>query len=302
MSVVALGSVKASPGVTTTLLALAAVWPADRQLLLIEADPDGGDLAARAGLANEPGLTSLAAAGRRALTASEIDQHVQAIPGGTELVVAPADAEQATHALEILGDRLPSLLAELTDRDVVVDCGRLRPHSPASALFNHADAALLVARPRLDELHHLHARIDQLTTDTPRTELLLIGDEPYPAHEVTSALGLPVIGVLPRDPAAADALNGLTRNPVALRRSALLRHAREIADALIEHLTPTPEAARERFVSGTAPPSIGSDTGEGSVRTDGHRVSSGWAEVLQRTIPTPTSRTSPTPPPAGTGR
>ena len=297
MSVVALASVKAAPGVTTTMLALAAVWPTARRLLLIEADPDGGDLAARAGLTSEPGLTSLAAAGRRALSAVEIDRHVQAISGGTEVVVAPPNAEQAARALVILGDRLPGLLAELTDRDVVVDCGRLRPHSPASALFDRADAALLVSRPRLDELQHLHTRVDQLASTAPRTELLLIGDEPYPADEVAGVLGLPILGVFPRDPAAADALTGLTRTGAGLRRSPLLRHAREIADALVERLTPAAEAARERFVSGTAPPTTGSDVRESSVRTHGHGVSSSWARVLRQAAP---RQTSP-PPPAGTG-
>ena len=44
MSVFAFGSARHSPGVTTSLLALAAAWPADRQVLVIEADPAGGDL------------------------------------------------------------------------------------------------------------------------------------------------------------------------------------------------------------------------------------------------------------------
>ena len=301
MSVVALASVKASPGVTTTMLGLAAVWPAGRPLLLVEADPDGGDLAARAGLSPEPGLTSLAAAGRRALSVGEGDRHVQSLADGTEVVLAPADPEQATRALEILGSRLPDLLVELADRDVLVDCGRLRPHSPASALFTRADHAVLVARPRLDELQHLHARIDRLTTEAPHIELLLIGDQPYSAHDVARAIGLPVLGVLPRDPAAADSLDGLTRSRLGLRRSPLLRDAREVAEALTAHLTAESLATREDSVSETSPPNPGSDRREGSVRTYGHRESSGWADALHRTSTARTTPTSPTPQ-AGAGR
>ena len=45
MAVVALGSVR-SCGVTTLALALAATWPKERRVLLVEADPAGGTLAA----------------------------------------------------------------------------------------------------------------------------------------------------------------------------------------------------------------------------------------------------------------
>ena len=293
MTVIALGSVKASPGVTTAMLALAAVWPEQRPLLLIEADPDGGDLAARYGLRIEPGLTSLAAAGRRALASGEAAKHMQLLSGGLQVVVGPPDAEQATRSLEVLGERLVAALAEFTDRDVLIDCGRLRPGSPATALFAHADAPILVARPRLDELQHLHPRIERLTTERRRPGLLLIGDHPYSADEVARAVGVAVIGVLPTDPPNSDALNGLAHSRGRLQRSPLLRHARGIAEALVAKLTRVDGATRERTVSETAPPSGSSDRREDLVSHNGHGESSGWADALQRTSPTP---------PTGAGR
>ena len=54
MPLIALASVKGSPGVTTTCLALAAAWPARRRLV-IEADPAGGDLGPWLGLPRAPG-------------------------------------------------------------------------------------------------------------------------------------------------------------------------------------------------------------------------------------------------------
>ena len=68
MTVVALASVKGSPGVTTAATALAAAWPTGRQVLLVEADPFGGDLAPRYGSTVTGGLASLFAAARRTLT------------------------------------------------------------------------------------------------------------------------------------------------------------------------------------------------------------------------------------------
>ncbi len=59
MTVVALASVKGSPGVTTAALAMAARWPAGRKVLLVEADPFGGDLAPRYGATVTGGLASL---------------------------------------------------------------------------------------------------------------------------------------------------------------------------------------------------------------------------------------------------
>ena len=44
MPLIALASVKSSPGVTTTALALASVWRTAPRRLLVEADPSGGDL------------------------------------------------------------------------------------------------------------------------------------------------------------------------------------------------------------------------------------------------------------------
>ena len=45
MALIAIASDKGAPGVTTSALALAAVWP--RPVLLAECDPSGGDLAYR---------------------------------------------------------------------------------------------------------------------------------------------------------------------------------------------------------------------------------------------------------------
>jgi len=67
MAYIAFASAKGSPGVTTAVAALAATWPADRPLVVAELDPAGGDLVVRLDLATEPGLVSLAAAGRREL-------------------------------------------------------------------------------------------------------------------------------------------------------------------------------------------------------------------------------------------
>lgn len=62
---IGLCSLKSSPGVTTTAIALAAAWPVNApRPTIIEADAHGGDIAVRFYVAEDPGLQSLAAASR----------------------------------------------------------------------------------------------------------------------------------------------------------------------------------------------------------------------------------------------
>jgi len=112
MSMVAFAAAKGAPGVTTAAAAVAAVWPAERGVLLAECDPGGGDLAARFGLPAQPGLVSLAAAARRELDAAMVAQHTQTLPGGLRVLVGPPGAEQAAAALKAAGIPVTSLTAK----------------------------------------------------------------------------------------------------------------------------------------------------------------------------------------------
>ena len=240
MSLVALGSVKGSPGVTTAVAALATRWPEGRRLLVAETDPAGGDLASRLGLAAVPGLVTLAAEGRRDLTPELVWQQAQPLPGSTSssVLTAPVSAEQASAALSALGQRLGRLLAGLDDVDVLADCGRLDPGSPAMALVRAADLVVLVARPSISQLQHLSARVQALVTGTP-VVLLLIGDRPYGVVEAGRAVGAEPLGTIAVDARAADLLAsaGVTHFRV-LRVSGLLRTARTVAEHLVARLGP----------------------------------------------------------------
>ena len=71
MALITVASAKGSPGVTTTSLAMGALWP--RQVLVAECDAAGADIPLRMSaedggvLDAERGLLSLAAAGRKGL-------------------------------------------------------------------------------------------------------------------------------------------------------------------------------------------------------------------------------------------
>jgi MinD-like ATPase involved in chromosome partitioning or flagellar assembly len=261
MGTIAFASAKSSPGVTTTVAALAAAWPADRDVFVAELDPAGGDLVVRFDLAAEPGLVSLAAAGRRDLRPDTVVAHTQALPfeqpegALRRVLVAPVAADQSAAALATLRTGLLPVLGALGG-DVLIDCGRLDPGSPVTDVAAGADLLVVVVRPVLSEVHHLATRLAGLN---PRAlSLVTIGDQPYPVTEVATAVGATALGTMPVDPRSAQALASAGPGmPKSLRRSPLLRDARAIAEGLAAWLGPPPTSEDPAWTPPTAPPEAG---------------------------------------------
>jgi hypothetical protein len=234
MTVVSFGSVR-SCGVTTLALSLATTWPPQRRLVLIEADPAGGTLAAGSGWPAEPSLMSLAAAVRRGGEPALVWEHCHQLPGGAAVLAGPSSADHARSALGMAGgllDRLGELGA-----DVLVDCGRLDPASAALGLWERADRVLLAVRPRLADLHALAGWLEGRPSD--RLGLVTVGDGPYPDSEIADALGLPVLARLPWDPDAASGLVLVPASSRELRLAPLVRAARTLADQFATELSDT---------------------------------------------------------------
>jgi len=243
VGVIAFASAKSSPGVTTTVAALAASWPAPRALHIAELDPAGGDLVVRFELAPEPGLVTLAATGRRDLRVDTYLAHTQPLPSASgsdgperRILVAPVGADQATAALGALRYGLPKVLADV-EADVLVDCGRLDPSSPAYEFAVDADLLVVVTRPLVSEIHHLAARLSSVKARA--VSLLVVGDKPYGVANVAEVVGATPLGTIPADDRAAEALTlGHPHALRVLRRSRLLRDARSVAEGLAAWLGP----------------------------------------------------------------
>lgn len=231
-------SAKGSPGVTTALLALALTWP--REALLVEADPAGSDLRAgflQASVPPDHGLLGLALAVRRG--APDVAAHAVAAQDGRVWVVPGlTDPSQREAVLPVWPQLVFSVAA--VGRDVLIDVGRLEPGLP---LLPGAEPALVlvVLPPTLagvDRAYPVVARLRSQERDAPgaaRLGLLLVGAGPYPAGEVSAALGAPVLGVLPAEAGAARAL-ATGRVPW---RSGLLRAARTVAAGLAAATDPS---------------------------------------------------------------
>ena len=245
---VAVCSVKGSPGVTTFSIALAARWPEPAWVALVEFDPSGGDIAVRFSLDPSPGLVSLAAASRRNAEPGLLWRHAQALPGGLEAVVAPPGAEQARAAIAALqptgsaGATLLRRAADITDAVVVVDCGRVDNDPAQLALLRSADITLLLSGSRADDLAHVAARRSSIGRMSRNLALVPVGDG-YPTTEIASELAVPVLARIPWDQRGAALLRGKPGRRHAPSRTKLAKSARRIAHTLASTVEPTREGS-----------------------------------------------------------
>ncbi|MEU5437699.1 hypothetical protein AB0G73_30585 [Streptomyces sp. NPDC020719] len=223
MTLVAVCSLKGSPGVTTVAVGLAGRWPGGHRPVVVECDPAGGDLMARYWLEMAPGLVSLAAAARRNADPGLLWRHTQQLPGGLPVVVGPPGAEQARAAVrQFVGDD-GALLRSVASRAgavVVADCGRIDAYSPAMPVLHRADMLLLLSHARDDALAHLATRVEAVERWSRRPLFVLVGGG-YRSDEVAQELGIEVAARLPEDDRGAAVLSGTAGSRSAPVRSAL---------------------------------------------------------------------------------
>jgi hypothetical protein len=261
MALIVIAADKGAPGVTTTALALASVWP--NPVLLAECDPAGGDLMFRFpaldGRQLDPrrGLLSLAVAGRRDYQQQQVWPHAQKIHGGLDVLVGVTNAEQG-GGLAAMWQPLGVMLAALPGADVIADCGRLGPDGPAYDLLGEAATVVLVTRPDLGDVIRLRDRATAIAAAAQRRGrrgislgVIVIADpknlkaaQAEVAHALHQA-GLPIRLVcgMADDRKAAELLRGTWGG--RLDKTLLLRTAREVAGQLVAEVAgPAPAPPR----------------------------------------------------------
>ena len=259
MALIAIAADKGSPGVTTSAVALAAVWP--RRALYAECDAAGGDLVYRmpaehgGPLDPNRGLVSLAVEARRGLDATVLPRHTQQLHGGLEIIVGLGNADQV-HGMTGLWGPLGRALDRFGElpygADVIADCGRIGPDSPTIDLLAQSALVLLVARTDAEYIAHVRDRANSLSARLhgaqgssvslarPPIGIVLIAP-PGKARQIAKQVGdllaatthgAEVLGVIAYDEAGADALSGRTRGRVD--KALLTRSARELAGTVTQ--------------------------------------------------------------------
>jgi uncharacterized protein YciI len=195
----------------TVSLHIASMWP--RPITVVEADPDGGRLAARHDWDVRPGLVDLATAVRsRSESSTGLAPLLRRHSDDVSVIVAPPAAEPIMASLPVLAQHR-ARLDEIVGTDVMVVVGRVRPDSPANDLVRSADLRLLVSRTDLEDVVAVVHRADHLRA-LGSWQVLTAGGR-YDATEVARTVEWPVVAdLLPDTPKASARLRQSIRDLV----------------------------------------------------------------------------------------
>ena len=201
-------SAKGSPGVTTTVLALASRWPAPA--VVVEADPMGGDMLAGVGGAAVPAtrtvLDLVVAARQTGVAAALPGQLVRPAPHCPPLL---AGVGSPAHAAAVPWGQLGAELARLPGRHVLADCGRYVPGNGIVELLRRSHLVVLVLRSALPAVRAAARLVPLLDGELdaaggpPVVGVLIDPGRPYGVAEIEQACGLSIVGALPADPRTA---------------------------------------------------------------------------------------------------
>jgi MinD-like ATPase involved in chromosome partitioning or flagellar assembly len=243
MTLVGVLSLKGAPGVTTFSCLLAATWPEEGSLVVVEADPAGGDLAGRFGLSSALGWSSLSSAVRRSGRATPMAPHLQYLPGGLPVLVSGSSGDQA----DLTCEAADVVERESADGLAVVDLGRRTADGGTQEdWLGRCDISILVVSGDAAAALHARARSARLTEATGgRLGVVVIGSGARDSTEVGGFTGIPALGDVPFDPQSAAVASGASGAGRRLERSALLAAVRRVADRLADRATaelPVPAA------------------------------------------------------------
>ncbi|KUG52849.1 hypothetical protein AVL62_14870 [Serinicoccus chungangensis] len=253
MALISFFSAKGAPGVTSTAMLVAALWP--RPTLLVDADGNGGDLLMRLPsesglpLTQHPGLLTLLPLARHGLSSGVVLDHSQVALGGQQVLVGLETSEQA-EASAALWPTLARAFREVPGTDVVVDAGQLAARSGQLSLVQRSDLVVGVVRAEPASVMHMRERLTVLTqtfaalgADAPRVGLVALSgvqrqDEASSAITTVRADFPDVLdlGQVALDPRPERMFHG---DPVSRpERTMLVRSGRSLVERLVAALGP----------------------------------------------------------------
>lgn len=238
---IAIVGLEPDAGVSTTALVLAAAWQGRQPVIVVEADPRGGQFARHCGGDPQRGLASLtSAAGQDGrIAAADLAEHLQRHPAGVTYLAAPEDPAQVSavlaHPIRLRKSGPGHFEQWCRDLVVIADCGLATQGSPAAPLLAGADLVLVVVPAPATASPSLEQRIQDLVRWSPRLGLVIIGEA-----ATGGELGAEVVGRLPhRESLAAE----LTHGQVPRDASDFGGACRGLVSALRACIEPPPAAA-----------------------------------------------------------
>jgi len=238
-------SLAGSPGVSTAVLALAWTWP--RDAVAVEADPTGGHALAvfdPDGAHGHHGLLELTLAARKMPLHHAMSAQMVTLPDGTGQHHLLPGCRGPLESGAVPWTALSGLFRELKTVDVLVDCGRLRAHDTPRVVMGASDLVVLVVR---NDRHSLARAVRSFELVRREAGLTSSGDgglaavlipataQAFPPAEVAKVLaahGVPLAGVLAKDPESAAQFADVFRPSHRFAGSPLLSSARGVAQEL----------------------------------------------------------------------
>lgn len=240
MSLLVFCSPTGSTGVTTTALQVAALAPGSEPVVFAELDSSGGDLAGWLETGDRRGIASMVTTSDRSLDG--LGPHLQRLPSGLPVLVAPALVAQAKLAVREVSTWLPALFAAGVGVRVVADAGRVDP-TELPAVVRVAGLVVIVVRqsldsgpgsvPRVDRAREL---VDAVDASGVEHALVVIGAGPYAPADIARHTGSELIGVLPEDARGAATGSGAWTIGRAAGRSLLAGATRDLSTRVMARL------------------------------------------------------------------
>ena len=252
--ILTLSSAKGAPGVTTTALLLTLAW--SRPVLLIEADPSGGSIAAGYLSGDLPhvdrSVLELAMAQRRGEVIDAASLRDSAIPlvGDARFIVGSPGPGQASFCAPLWGPMADAArLLSVKGFDVVVDLGRIS--ADTQPWLRVADMSLLVTRTTMPALAAAQSAAAAMRATAGRRSVVEVMTVVFinesGTTEIKDALDLDVAQSIANDPVTAEAfsLGRAHRRSLKDKRITDSRLMRSIRPALNAVLAHRPETATD---------------------------------------------------------
>lgn len=197
MNSIAVCSGKGSPGATFVAVNLAyALQIVGRDVLLLDLDPNGGDIAGYLGLDPRKGLYPLSLIGRADYATEKLLGELEKRAGVACIAGFPNPAPlDAAHLIQILES------ARQSERVVVADLGRV--DSRSAAVGQEADLVVVVVRPDLISTHGAQRAKEALLSagvHQSRLRLVVSGSSLRRAAdvaEIDDIVEMPLLGMIP---------------------------------------------------------------------------------------------------------
>ncbi len=240
---------------TTTAVALASSWPASHDVLLIEADPSGGDLAAWLDMPAAPSLSNVVT---RVLDGAwpDIERLARYADSGLRIIPAPASRAEAAQAVSESAHSIVPTLANSRSPAIVADIGRVLASPPVHPFLAASAVNVLVHRQSTQSsgaaavrLQRLADQAEALGVEPAALIVVVVGAVPFGIGEIerflSASVGTTEVVGLPVDELAASVLGG--RSGVSGRRLSrlpLMRASRALAAAVERVLVTSPGGLR----------------------------------------------------------